>query len=60
MKKKILLVAGSLLAISNISFASPLDDFLMPPPGAYNIEEPKEFVITVNLGHRPENSRYLL
>lgn len=55
MKKKILLVAGSLLAISNISFASPLDDFLMPPPGASTTEgEPKEFVITVNLGHRPE------
>ncbi|RZG66418.1 hypothetical protein EXU29_18490 [Acinetobacter wuhouensis] len=54
MKKKILLISCSLLAISNISFASPLDDFLMPPPGASNIEEPKEFVITVNLGHRPE------
>ena len=58
MKKKILLVAGSLLATSNISFASPLDDFLMPPPGASTTEgEPKEFVITVNLGHRPEKQQ---
>ena len=62
MKKKILLISCSLLAISNISFASPLDDFLkLPSPGAYynieEIKEPKDAVISVNLGHRPEKQQ---